>query len=56
MITQYSNINEILEAPSSISAQRFTITDRNTFIRNSEQFLFGNINVQRLRGLFLRNC
>ena len=42
MINQYSNINEILAAPSSISAQRFTITDRNTFLRNSEQFIFAN--------------
>ena len=42
MINQYSNINEILAAPSSISAQRFTITDRNTFLRNTEQFIFAN--------------
>jgi len=42
MINQYSNINEILAAPSSISAQRFTITDRNTFLRNPEQFIFAN--------------
>ena len=43
MLTQYSNINEILEAPSSISARRFTITDQNTFLRNPQQFLFGNV-------------
>ena len=42
MLKQYSNITQILEAPSSITAQRYSIEDRNTFLRNPQQFIFNN--------------
>ena len=42
MLKQYSNKEQILDAPKSIEARRFTEADNNTFQRNPKSFLIDN--------------